>query len=142
MRFGHVRHNKNAAAHTNAAAEEFRNVTTLHRAGADAVLSYASSGATAIWNALGFNNTLAIAEGLDVFRMRMPAKLAGRSLAECAVRQATGCNIVAVVHGDRIETNPDASQPLPEDADLVVIGDRDAQRRFHERYPSVLPGPG
>jgi voltage-gated potassium channel len=28
-----------------------RNVTTLYRAGADAVLSYASTGANAIWNA-------------------------------------------------------------------------------------------
>ena len=35
-----------------------RNVSTLHRAGADAVLSYASTGANAIWNVLSADNTL------------------------------------------------------------------------------------
>lgn len=118
-----------------------RNVTTLHRAGADVVLSYASSGATAIWNALGFNDTLALAEGLDVFRLAVPAKLAGRTLAETALRQTTGCNVVAVVRGDRFETNPDASLPLPADAELVIIGDSEAQRRFHQQFPSPPPGP-
>src|SRR3546814_5328556 len=46
-----------------------RNVDTLHRAGADAVLSYASLGASAIWNALGPNDILVLAEGLVVFRL-------------------------------------------------------------------------
>jgi Trk K+ transport system NAD-binding subunit len=38
-----------------------RNVSTLHRAGADAVLSYASLGATAIWNASGKHRTVVLA---------------------------------------------------------------------------------
>lgn len=119
-----------------------RNVTTLHRAGADAVLSYASTGATAIWNTLGFNDTLVLAEGLDVFRVAMPAGLAGRSLADGAIRQTTGCNVVAVLqHGD-IETNPDATRPLPADADLIVIGDDEAEGRFHQAFPTAVPGPG
>src|SRR5690606_6777229 len=45
-------------------ANHDRNVTTLHRAGADAVMSYASLGATAVWNTLGLDDTLVIAEGL------------------------------------------------------------------------------
>jgi hypothetical protein len=36
-----------------------------------------------------------------------------------------------------METNPDPSQPLPEDADLVVIGDEDSERRFLERFWSA-----
>jgi len=112
-----------------------RNVATLHRAGADAVLSYASIGATAIWNELGRNDSLVLAEGLEMFRTPVPARMAGRSLAECEVRRRTGCNIVAVELGAETITNPVPSEPLPADGELVVIGDSSARLRFLEVYP-------
>jgi voltage-gated potassium channel len=111
-----------------------RNVSTLHRAGADAVLSYASTGATAIWNTLGLNSTLVLAEGLDVIRVPMPPALAGKTLAESGIRAETGCNVVAVARGEHMESNPDAALPLPADADLIVIGDSESERRFMARY--------
>lgn len=114
-----------------------RNTTTLHRAGADAVMSYASTGATAMWNRLGLNTTLVLAEGLDVFRVRMPAALAGRSLADAGIRERTGCNVVAIVRAGRVETNPDPSSPLPRDGELVVIGDSEAEQRFFQTYPAT-----
>ena len=114
-----------------------RNVPTLHRAGADAVLSYASIGATAIWNILGHSHTLVVAEGLDVFRVPMPPALAGRSLVDSAIAARTGCNVVAVCDGDEVQTNPDPTQPLPADAELVVIGDEDSEREFLERFPAA-----
>ena len=64
-----------------ARATRDRNVSTLHRAGADAVLSYASIGATAMWNAMGgASHRLVIAEGLEMFRVPIPDQLRGRSL--------------------------------------------------------------
>lgn len=66
-----------------------RNVSTLHRAGADAVLSYASLGAAAIWNVLGDHDALVLAEGLDVFRAPMPPELAGKALRDAGIREAT-----------------------------------------------------
>ncbi len=113
-----------------------RNVSTLYRAGADAVLSYASTGATAIWNHFRPNDTLLVAEGLDVFRVPVPAKLVGRSLAESRLREETGCTVVAVARGDSVEGNPSAVSALPDDAELVLIGDDDAMDRFRERYPA------
>lgn len=115
-----------------------RNVATLHRAGADAVLSYASIGATAIWNTLGLNDSLVLAEGLEMFRAGMPEAMAGKSLADIDLRRRTGCNIVAVVKAGETVTNPNPVEPLPHDAELVVIGDAAAQQRFLEAYP-VLP---
>lgn len=112
-----------------------RNVATLHRAGADAVLSYASIGATAIWNELGLNDSLVLAEGLEMFRMPMPEDMAGRSLAETDVRRRTGCNVVAIARDGEMVTNPDPVAPLPADAELVVIGDDAAQDRFIDAYP-------
>ncbi|MDP8927558.1 MAG: NAD-binding protein [Actinomycetota bacterium] len=114
-----------------------RNVPTLHRAGADAVLSYASIGATAIWNILGHSHTLVVAEGLNVFRVPMPPALTGRSLVDSAIEARTGCNVVAVCHGDDIQTNPDPTRPLPADAELIVIGDEDSERQFLERFPAT-----
>jgi Trk K+ transport system NAD-binding subunit len=115
-----------------------RNVSTLHRAGADAVLSYASIGATAIWNTLGLNDTLVLAEGLDVFRVPVPRALAGRSLADSAIRTDTGCNVVAVARGEQMTSNPDPFVPLAADADLVLIGDAAAEQRFLETYRTRL----
>ena len=112
-----------------------RNVSTLHRAGADAVLSYASLGATAIWNELGPDDSLVVAEGLDVFRVPVPEWLAGRSLADAGVRSGTGCTVLGLVPNgsDRVEPGPDPTTPLPRDASLVMIGDARAQERFYER---------
>ncbi len=114
-----------------------RNVSTLHRAGADAVLSYASLGASAIWNVMGLNDTLVVAEGLEVFRVPIPASIAGRSLADSALRQRTGCTVVALAAGNEISTNPDVSEPLPHDADLIIIGDSASEQRFLARFPAA-----
>lgn len=113
-----------------------RNVATLTRAGADAVLSYASLGASAIWNALGDNDTLVVAEGLEVFRVPVPDALAGRSLADSALRDATGCTVVALAQGAELRHDVDAGAPLPAGAGLVLIGDDESRRRFHERHPT------
>jgi Trk K+ transport system NAD-binding subunit len=111
-----------------------RNVSTLHRAGADAVLSYASTGANAVWNVLTADNTLQLAEGLDVFRVRVPAELAGRTLQDCRIRQATGCTVLAVIDQGRFESNPSAEARLPEAGELVLIGDSQSEDRFLSRY--------
>lgn len=113
-----------------------RNVATLTRAGADAVLSYASLGASAVWNALGDNDTLVVAEGLEVFRVPVPKALVGRSLIDSGIREDTGCTVVAVTDGDHLTHDLPLTAPLPADAGLVLIGDDAAQQRFHDRYPT------
>jgi voltage-gated potassium channel len=113
-----------------------RNVSTLHRAGADAVLSYASTGANAIWNVLTADNTLQLAEGLDVFRVAVPTELAGRTLVEARIRENTGCTVVAVAKDGALVSNPDAREPLPAASDLVLIGDSESEDRFLSRYRS------
>lgn len=111
-----------------------RNITTLHRAGADSVLSYASTGANALWNMLTAENTLQLAEGLDVFRVPVPREVAGKPLATAGIREATGCTVVAVASDDSFHANPPADDPLPADADLVLIGDSASEHRFLTRY--------
>ena len=120
-----------------ARANHDRNVSTLHRAGADVVLSYASTGATAIWNQLNANDTLLLAEGLDVFRVTVPAELAGRTLADSGIRQTTGCHVMALTIDGTLHSNPDASTRLPAGAELVLIGDTEAEHEFLTRYRMI-----
>jgi voltage-gated potassium channel len=111
-----------------------RNISTLHRAGADFVLSYATTGANVIFNLLQRTDILLLAEGLDVFRLPVPPALVGRTLAECGIRQLTGCNVIAVARDDELEINPDANRDLPTSGELVLIGDVESENRFLRQY--------
>ena len=113
-------------------ANQDRNVSTLHRAGADFVMSYASTGASALFNLLKRVEFILLADGLDVFRVPVPAALVGRSLADYGFRQATGCNVVAVEVAGRMQVNPDPNLPLQRDAELIVVGDTEAEERFFQ----------
>ncbi len=113
-----------------ARANQDRNVSTLHRAGADFVMSYASMGASNIFNLLKRGNLLLLAEGLDVFRVAVPESLVGMSLAQCRFRQTTGCSVVAVDEGGTCNASPDPNRPLSATANLIVVGDTESEERF------------
>jgi voltage-gated potassium channel len=111
-----------------------RNVSTLHRAGADFVMSYASMGANAIYNVMEKGDIVMLAEGLDVFRHPVPASLAGRTLAEMGIRGATGCSVVAVETDGETAINPPPDARIAPGAELILIGTTEAERRFVERF--------
>lgn len=109
-----------------------RNVNTLHRAGADFVMSYASMGANAIYNILERDEVLMIAEGLNVFRTQTPKILQNRSIREVDLRRETGCSIVAIQKGDDMLINPDPDYILNADTELVIIGNYESEKEFAE----------
>ncbi len=111
-----------------------QNVSTLHRAGADFVMSYASMGANAIFNLLRRADVLMLAEGLTVFRVKVPPPLVGKSITESAVRSETGCNIVALKSDTSLDINPDPKSILTADAEIILIGVVDDQNRFFKSY--------
>ena len=107
-----------------------RNVDTLHRAGADFVMSYASLGARTITNLLSGSEVRMIAEGLILIRVPTPQALVGKSIAGAAIRSRTGCSVVALIRGDETTVAPPPGSVLTSDADLVMIGTVEAERRF------------
>lgn len=111
-----------------------RNVATLHRAGADFVMSYSSMGANAILTLLDRSDVLMVAEGLDIFRVPTPKDLAGQTLAEANIRQKTDCTVVAWQNGAGMFLNPDPHTPIPGEAELILIGTVAAERRFLQLY--------
>ena len=113
-----------------------RNATTLHRVGADYVFSYASMGANVVFNMLRGHRMLFVAVGLDVFTVPVPQALAGRTLSDSNLRQETGCTVLAMRTGRDATAQVNGSMPLPDGGELILIGDREAEDRFFDRYPS------
>jgi Trk K+ transport system NAD-binding subunit len=111
-----------------------RNVSTLHRAGADFVLSYASMGSDAIINLLSRSNILMVSEGLDAFVVHVPPTLAGKTLAETNIRAKTGTTVIALDHNGHTIVNPEPDRPLPANAEMILIGTDEAQEKFFSRY--------
>ena len=118
---------------------EESNASRLHRAGADVTLSYASMGANTIFNVLRGSGTVLLAEGVNIFTVKVPDSIAGKTLAESAIRSRTGCSIIAVETGGGREINPDPFIELPAEGNLVVIGTLEAERKFFDVFkPNVL----
>lgn len=111
-----------------------RNVTTMHRAGADFVLSYASAGATEAWNTLRENSTVLLAQGLVMFRVPVPEELTRVPLRDTHVPRETGCHVVGVSTDGHVHTDIDLDAPLPGDSDVVLIGTDEGEERFLRRY--------
>jgi Trk K+ transport system NAD-binding subunit len=119
-----------------ARANSERNVSTLHRAGADFVMSYATTGANVVFNLLKREDILLLAEGLDAFRVSLPTELIGKNLADSQIRQRTGCNVVAVIDGEQYQVTPNAQKPLNANSELIVIGDVESEAKFFNTFIS------
>lgn len=111
-----------------------RNVSTLHRAGADFVMSYSTMGANAIFNILERNDVVMIAEGLNVFTIYVPALLAGKTLSSSEIREKTGCNVLALKTDGEQLTNPPPDTVLTKGSELVLIANREAEEAFMDTF--------
>lgn len=111
-----------------------RNLATLHRAGADFVMSYASMGANTILNLLKRSDVLMVAEGLNLLKVKVPQRLAGRTIAQSSIRQETGCTIIAVRNEDSQHINPDPAMVLPAQSEIILIGTVEAENEFFRLY--------
>ncbi|HQQ87075.1 MAG TPA: NAD-binding protein [Smithellaceae bacterium] len=107
-----------------------RNVSTLHRAGADFVISNASLGANIIFNFLRNEDTLLLTEGLNIFHLKAPESLVGKALLESGIREKTGCTVIAISRDGKMSINPEAKTVIKEDDELVLIGTFDAEKFF------------
>jgi len=110
------------------------NTARLHRAGADFVMSYASMGANILFNLLRKEDILMVAEGLNVFRMPLPARLAGKALQQSEVRERTGCSVIALQRRGKMMMSPAPDLTLEKGDDLVLIGTVEAEDRFLQTF--------
>jgi Trk K+ transport system NAD-binding subunit len=111
-----------------------RNITTLHTAGADLVMSYASLGTNSIINVLKPDEILMLAEGLDIFRVTVPSILVDKSLFDTQIREKTGCNVIAIRSDETMNINPDPSIRLSKKDELILIGTDEAEKLFMKSF--------
>ena len=115
-------------------ASSEHNVATLYRAGADGVLSYASIGATAMWNKLGHSYRVVIAEGNELFTVPVPRSLDGVTLRDPKIFAATGCHVVGALDTDNRLLPRTKRVSAAETSTLLLLGDRHAERAFRRKY--------
>ncbi len=114
-----------------------RNISKLHTAGADLVMSYASMAANTILNLLKPGELLMLAEGLNIFRVVVPLSFVNKSLAESKIRSQTGCNVVAICDPETVCVNPDPSYRFSENHELILIGSETAESRFFKIHSDM-----
>jgi Trk K+ transport system NAD-binding subunit len=116
-----------------------RSIATLHHAGADLVMSYASIGANAVLNFLRGYQELLVTEGLNVFSLAVPKRLSGKTLQASRIRERTGCSVVALRSYEDMIFNPDPSHKLRRGEQLILIGRADAPKEFAMRRHAPRP---
>lgn len=114
---------------------EDRNLSTMHRAGADIALSYASTGAAAVWNIIRPGSTLLLAEGLAVFRLAIPEYMVGRRLSELRLPDDVSCRVVALLTPDGHQVDPQPTSRLRRATDLLLVGHPNAETQLLRQYP-------
>jgi len=115
-----------------------RNISILHTAGANLVMSAASLAANTIFNLLISNKVLMISEGLNIFRVKTHPSLAGKTLRGSKIREETGCTLIAIQTDEKMRLNPDPDHPLAATDELILIGTGEAEKLFITRYPEKL----
>ncbi|MBO4336025.1 MAG: NAD-binding protein [Desulfovibrio sp.] len=112
-----------------------RNISLLHTAGADLVLSLASMVSNSVINLLSPGKVLMINEGLNIFRTTVTASLEGKHLLGSGIRSETHCSVVALrtTQGEML-INPDPQHVFVLNEELYLIGDSASEKAFHERF--------
>jgi Trk K+ transport system NAD-binding subunit len=111
-----------------------RNLDAIHRAGADAVLSYSTLGVQSVLSIVKGTDTVILGEGVDVFVEPAPAALVGRTLAESGIGALTGLNVIAVQSADEVLTSPTGSTKLAAGSELVMLGSSEQRHKFRDRF--------
>jgi len=111
-----------------------RNVDPLKNAGANFVISYDGTGANSILNHLCPDNLITITEGLDLFRCPTPEPLWNKTVQDSRILPDMQCIVVALIHYGKMKVNPTATQILPKDSELILMGSTEAEQNFKKFY--------
>ncbi len=111
-----------------------RNIESIHRAGADFVLSYASLGVAAVASALQGKEPVVLGEDLDLFTLPVPRSILGETLSTSGIGARTGLIVIGIERNGEIVTNPSPDTSLRKGADLVMMGSAEQRIRFVEQF--------
>jgi Trk K+ transport system NAD-binding subunit len=114
-----------------------KNIDTIHKAGADFVVSYSMIGTSIVNNILQKQNLNMLAEGLHIFRHKTPLSIVGQTIAQSKIASLTGCNIIAINRNDELIDSPHFSTVLGAEDVLVMIGNMGQEESFNKSFMSL-----
>lgn len=111
-----------------------RNLEAIHRAGADFVLSYSSLGAEAVGSVIAGHDIVILGEGVDLFSMRLPARLENVKLADSGIGSRSGLSVVAVRQDGELVTQLQSEMLLRSGSELVMFGSVQQRAAFMKAF--------
>jgi Trk K+ transport system NAD-binding subunit len=111
------------------------NLDSIHRAGADFVLSYATLGVNAISSVIHQQPLAVLGEGIDLFPFTLTPSLNMVSLDESRIADRTGMKVVAVRTGADTITDLEPNFRFEPGMELLLIGSTKQFERMHHLYP-------
>jgi voltage-gated potassium channel len=110
-----------------------RSITTLHKAGADGVISISATGGRAIAkhaivpHVAEFVDRIALSKDVQITDLNITKKsrLVNVQLRNSRIRESTGVSIVAIRRGRQLVPNPPANTVLHANEKLIVIGNKE-----------------
>lgn len=112
-------------------AEDEDRVATIYSAGADYVIALSAVSGRLLAATLLDQEVLGLDTQIDVVRVETDA-FAGETIAEAAIRQQTGCTVVAVERDGKMITGPGPEFRLEASDTLVVAGNDDDISQFND----------
>lgn len=113
-----------------------RNEESIHRAGADFVLSDATIGVEAVMSLLDGHDPVLLGEGVRLFTVGVPPVLAGRPLRDSGIGSQTGMSVIAVRRGEEYISTLTGETVLPPDGELLMLGSLHQRRSFGSAFDS------
>ncbi|MDL2306897.1 NAD-binding protein [Desulfovibrio sp. OttesenSCG-928-C06] len=113
-----------------------RNINSLYKAGANLVMALSSVASNAVINLLTPDSVYMLTEGLNIFRVSMPAALIGTTLRTSDIRRNTQCNVVGMRRNSQMVVGLDPDEPFVAGDELVLVGTTEAELEFMKKYPN------
>jgi voltage-gated potassium channel len=109
-----------------------KNIESIHRAGADFVVSDPQITIQSILSALEGREPVILGEGLDLFNVEVPRSLHGKMLRETGILARTGLTVIAVEREEVVDPHPRPETRLRQGERVLFIGTA-SQRDVFER---------
>jgi K+/H+ antiporter YhaU regulatory subunit KhtT len=71
---------------------------------------------------------------VDVFRVKTPAALIGKTIKYSFIREECGCNVIGVSANGSMMINPYLETMLPAGGEMILIGSVESEEKFFRNY--------
>lgn len=110
-----------------------RNIESIHRAGADFVVSYGSLAQESVIALIQKRELVFLGGEVEFFMLPVPASLMGATLRSSEIGARTGLNVIAVRRAGILRT-PSADTELEQGAELIALGTPEQQIEFQRIF--------